>query len=212
MIAGNPLVPHLVINIRVGLIQMKSNFLQHRLGIRSKHRVLTTIQHPLVQLAGIGHVKISHHHQTPCGPIGPAQIGMTGTVIKFSRCPVTQVSHVNISSKIKIRAEIIRVLLIKKPLAMLPLQILELLAKELGQGILLGIPTSENIWLPRWHPDFGTTDSNPVLPTIVLLLHQKKQFIKAPESRPVTVLIIGQWLLQSHNGDSTLVFERIAHK
>ena len=50
-------------------IEMKSDFLQHGLGICSKHRMLTTIHELAVELTCIGHVEITHDHQGTGWPV-----------------------------------------------------------------------------------------------------------------------------------------------
>jgi hypothetical protein len=47
--------------------------------------------------------------------------------------------------------------------------------------------------------------------TVVLLFHQQEQLLKAPKAGSITILIVFQRLPQADGGNTTLVFQKIAH-
>ena len=67
--------------------------------------MLTTILHALVQLIGVGHIEVPHHHKGARGPVASAQIRMTRAIIELPRGSVAEVPHVNISSESQNAAE-----------------------------------------------------------------------------------------------------------
>ena len=71
---------------------MVANFLQHRLRIGVKNRVLPAINQVVIEVACIGHVEVTQHHQGLGRVIRATHVRMTTARAKFARRPVAKMA------------------------------------------------------------------------------------------------------------------------
>ena len=178
------------INVRVQLIQMKPNLLQHRLRVRPVNRMLPPLNHDAMQLPGVRHVEVPHHHQTLRRPVAPPHVGMTSPLAKRPGRPIPQMPHQNLPAVIKKLPHHLRP---KIPLLILPVVIVKMpphvphirlprLVKHIVQRVLLRGPQPEHVRLPQRHVQLAASNPRSVMPAIPLLRHQRIQLVKAPQS------------------------------
>ena len=211
VLSGNAGIAQLAVKVGVSLVEMIADFLQNRLRVGAENRMLTTIDQHLVQLRGIGHVEVAHHHQRPRRPVAATQIGMTGTFIKLAGGTVTQMADENLTTEIKAFLDALGVGRIELFFAGEFVELLDLLAENFGQRVFLDATPAERVGLTLWHVELHAADARAVLTTVVLFLHEKKQLVEAPQRGAVAVVIIGKRFAKSHRRDPAFVFEEIAH-
>ena len=160
------------VEIGVLFIEVKADFLQHRLGIGSKHWMLSALDQLTIQLAGVGHVEISHHHESARGPVAAAQVGMAGTGIELARGAVAQVTNQNFPTEVEVLFDAIGLLGIKFVLASEFVEPFDFRTEQAGERILFGIASTENIGGAHGHIELRATDADAIVTTVVLLFHE----------------------------------------
>ena len=59
----------------MSLVEVETDLLQHGLGVGIENRVLPALDQVVVQIAGVGHVKIAQHHEGLRRPVAsPANV------------------------------------------------------------------------------------------------------------------------------------------
>ena len=96
------LIAQATIQIRVGLIEVETDFFEDCLRVCAEYRMLAALDEFVVQFTGIGHVKIPHHHQGARRPVAAAQVRMAGAGIELSRGAVTQVTDENFATEVEV--------------------------------------------------------------------------------------------------------------
>jgi len=94
----------------------------------------------------------------------------------------------------------------------LVLIVLQLPLENARQRIGLNTALARHICLPRIDIKLHTADTRAVLATIMLLLHQEKQLIKAIQRCAVFFLIVSQGLEETDHCDAAFVLKKVAHR
>ena len=173
--------------------------------------MLTAVDEHLVQLRGIGHVEIAHHHQRTRRPVAATKVGVTGTLVEFTRSAVAQMTDENLTTEIEALFDTLGVSRIELLFAGEFVELLDLLAENFRQRVFLDATSAERVGLAFRHVELHTSDARAVLTAIVLFLHQKKQLVESPQRGAVAVVIISKRFAESHRRDPAFVFEEIAH-
>ncbi len=94
----------------------------------------------------------------------------------------------------------------------LALIVLQLPLENTRQRIGPNATLTRHVRLPRINIKLHTADTRAVLATIVLLLHQEEQLVKAIQRCAVFFLIVSQWLEETDHCDAAFVLKKVAHR
>ena len=209
--AGHARVAQVAIEVGVSFVEMVADFFQDRLGVGAENGVLAAVDEHFVELAGVGHVEVAHHHQGAGRPVAAAQVRVAAARIEIARSAVAQVADEDFTAEVEVRLNAGRVLDVHRALAGHFEEVFDLLVEDLGQSVFGDAAAAVHVRLADGHVDLDAANTGAVLTAIVLLFHEEKQLVETPQAGAVTVVIIGQRLAESHSGDPAFVFEEVAH-
>ncbi|NIP92392.1 MAG: hypothetical protein GWO24_02515, partial [Akkermansiaceae bacterium] len=154
--------------------------------------MLTALDQLLVQLRGVGHVEVAHHHQGAGRPVAAAEVGMAGTGVELPGSSVAQVADQNLPREVELLLQHFGVVQVHHAFARHLVDTAQLVAEETCQGIAGGVPFPENVGLSLLHLELGTADAHSIVTAVVLLLHEEEQLPETPQGVSVTVLEVGE--------------------
>ena len=82
----------------------------------------------------------------------------------------------------------------------------------MGQRVALDAASAIDVLLTKGHIELTRANSNAVLSTVALLLHEEEKLIQAPEWCAVLFDVVANRLSKSNDGDAAFVVERITHR
>ena len=107
--------------------------------------MLSALDELAVELAGVGHVKVPHHHQGTRRPVAAAQVGMARAGIEFARGAVAQVADENFTTEVEVLLHARGQLRIQLFFANQFIEPLDFIAEQTRQRVFLGIAATENV-------------------------------------------------------------------
>ena len=192
-------------------IEVKADLLQHGLSIRIVNRMLTTLDHVAVQLRGVGHVEVSHHHEALRGPVATPHVGVTGGFSKGTRGSVSQVAHEHLTAELEVLLDDLGIFGIEVVLFAEAIKVPFGIQEDFLQGVFFDGPLAKQIRRAQRHVQLATADPLAVLTTIPLFHHQHVKLLIPPKRGAIFVFVVGQRFSQTHHCDAALVFDWIAH-
>ena len=177
-------------------------------GIGIAAGVLPLGHDALEYLVDVGHVEVATQQQVARTPVAPAQKRVYIRQARTAGGAVAQVPHVDLAGKRQVQGR--------------PLGIGRIVGRILNLGLYIGknllygtgpqsaFPVDK--LLGRTCVQLHASQPGPLLPPVVLFLHEQVELVQPIHVRAVLLLIISEWFQQPHHGDATLVFDNFCHK
>ena len=216
-----------VIELRVRLIELEADLLQHALRVRAEDGVLPALHHELIELVRVREVEVPHDHERAGRPGAAAHIGMQRAFAKVTRGAVAQVADVNLASHLELALDGHRIVLKGHIFAALLVALLLALPVHAAGDALVVLPQflkgltdtlhalraalAEHVGQPRGHIQLAAADAKAVLAAVALLLHQRLQRIEAIQRVAILRMIIAERLFKPHDSYAALMPDWVAH-
>ena len=192
----------------VFFIQEVSNLFKdgHRVGLLLG--VLANFDQHIEQLVDVGEVEVAGDHKVAGAPVVLAQKGVAIFNVVFAKRSIAQVPQEEFASEgvVVLQGHGVAQILSGEVLET-PHDFLE----EVLDGTAIHRTHSGDVPFSGVDVQLDVGQPCPVLPAVVLLLHEQVHFVQAVKRRAVLVNVVLKRLLEAQHGDAALVLEKVAH-